>query len=113
MREGRRDQKAGDQECGDRARRDVGITVRDVVQHGEPQERIAEAQDGAGDDARPVRHRPVAGEGEPQQRHREEPDGDEGCEEARFGSVVAVLQPVAPEEVCLHGHEAERHGDAC
>lgn len=108
----RRDEEAGDQERGDGAGGDVGVTVGDVVEHGQPQERVTEAQDPSRHDRGPVGNAAVAGEGEPEQRDREEPDRHEGDEEAALGSVVTVSQPVPPEEVRLDRDETESDGDA-
>jgi hypothetical protein len=102
MRKRSREQETRDQECRDRAGRNVGVAVCDVVQHAEVEERVGETEDAAGDDGGPVACFAVAGEGEPEQAYGEEPDGDQVGEEAGFGAALAaVLEAVAFVEVGL------------
>lgn len=104
MRERSREQETRDQERCDRAGRDVGVAVGDVVQHAEVEKRVGETEDTARDDGGPVARFAVAGEGEPEQAYGEEPDGDQVGEEAGFGAALAaVLEAVAFVEVGLCG----------
>lgn len=107
----RGENKRRDQEGRNGRGRDVGIGIGDVVQHAEPQQRVDDAQQAAGDHGRPEGHAAVAGEGEPQQGDGESPDTNERGDEPGLGAAdAAVPLPIAVVEPRLHGHEAEHDG---
>ena len=113
MRKSCRYHERWDQERGDGGCRDIGVRVRNVIEHAEVQQGVGKAQHASRDDRRPKGRLAIGGEGEPEQRDGEQPDGDEGGEEPRFRTVLpAALEAVALEEVGLHGHEAEHDGHA-
>lgn len=104
-------QKARNQERSHGGGSNVGVRVGEVVQHGEPEEGVANRQQTAGDDGGPEGDAAIVGEGEPEERDWETPDTDEGGEETRFGTVGSVLEAVALVEVGLDGDDAEHDCD--
>ena len=101
--EGRNQERSNSRAC------DIGVRVRDVVEHTEPQKRISETQDGASHDGRPVGGLSIARKCEPEERDREEPDCDEGHEKSCLGTVGTVLLPIAGVQPGLHWNEAEHY----
>lgn len=91
MRAAGRNQETGDEERSDGRRGHVGVRVGQVVEHGQPQQRVADGEQATGNDGRPKGRVTVAGEAEPQQGDREAPHADERCEKAGLGAVGAVL----------------------
>lgn len=111
MRTTRSNQETGDQERGDGRRGDIGVRVGQVIKHGEPQQRVADSEETAGNDRGPKGGVAVAGEAEPQQRDGEAPYADERGEETCFGAVGAMLETVLFVEVGLDGDDAEHDGN--
>ena len=67
MRERRRDDERRNEKRRNRTRRDIRICVGDVAQHALIEQRVAEAEDAAGDDGGPEGGVAVGGEGEPEE----------------------------------------------
>lgn len=114
MTHGCRNQERRDQESGNSRSSNIAICVAEVVEHSQPQQRIAETEDTACNDGGPVGSLSVGGEGKPEEGDGEQPDCDQRGEEAGFGAVLAVLDAVLAEEVGLDGNEDEHdsHTDA-
>lgn len=112
MGEASSDNERGDQERGDGGSSDGRVGIGDVVQHAEPQQGVAEAENTTSDDGRPERGVTVAGEGEPEKGNREQPDGDERREETSLGATdTTVLEAVALKEPGLDRDEHEHDHD--
>lgn len=84
-----------DKERSDSRTRYIGVRIRDIVQHAEPEEGICEAQDGTSDDRRPIIRFAVADKCEPEETDGKEPDCYERGDESCFWAVGAVLLPAA------------------
>ena len=56
---------------------DVLVDVGDILQHGEPEERISEAENSASNDGVPVGNLSAAGVSEPEETKGDQPDGAE------------------------------------
>lgn len=110
MTHGRRDQERRDQKGGDGGSSNVAIRVAKVVQHPQPEQWIAETEDTACDDGRPVGGFSVGREGEPEESDGKQPDSDQRGYEAGFGAVLAVLDAILAEEIGLHGNKDEHAG---
>lgn len=108
----RRNQETWDQKRRDRRRGHIRITVGDVIEHVQPEERVADLEDDACHHGRPKRRLPVGGKREPEERDREEPHQTEGQQETSFGTAPsAVSDAVASVRPCLQGSEDHKHDD--
>lgn len=112
MNASRGDQETRDQEGRDRRRRNIRITVRDVIEHVQPEERVADLENDARHHGRPERRLPVGGEREPEERDREEPHQTERQQETCLGPAMSTA-PGAVTRIrpCLQGREDNEHDD--
>ena len=89
-----------------------GVGVNDVVQHGQPEERVSKGQDKTCNDWGPVVDGTVGGESEPEKAERESPDGDQREQESCFWSWnTTVSDSVSLEQPGLYRLEEDDKGD--
>ena len=82
--------ETGQRERSDRTGSDRWIRIRDIIQHGKPQNRVTESKNSTSDNWRPITDTAVGGEREPEKRDGEKPHRDKGCKESSFGTGPAA-----------------------